>query len=85
MGGYGSGRRGGRDTTSGYLRLDVRRLQRGGFLRFGSCSSQQWSRGGQPIYIHVTELHVMTGFERFLNYHSSRMVKMVPKQTGRVQ
>jgi hypothetical protein len=49
MGGYGSGRRGGRDTTSDYLRLDVRKLQRGGFLRFGSWSSQQWSRGGQPI------------------------------------
>lgn len=49
MGGYGSGRRGGRDTTSDYLRLDVRKLQRGGFLRFGSRSSHTWSRGGQPI------------------------------------
>lgn len=49
MGGYGSGRRSGRETTSSYLRLDVRYLQRGGYLRFGACSSQRWSCGGEPI------------------------------------
>src|SRR5204862_8048771 len=35
--------------------------------------------------IHVTEPHVMTGFERFLNYHASKLVDAVPKQTDRVQ
>jgi integrase len=42
-------------------------------------------RVAERYYIHVTEPHVMTGFERFLNYHSSKLVDVVPKQTGRVQ
>jgi hypothetical protein len=29
--------------------------------------------------------HVMTGFERFLNYHASGLVDAVPKQTDKVQ
>jgi len=45
MGGYGSGRA----TTSGYLFLDVRYLQRNGFLRPGTSSSQRWSRHGEPV------------------------------------
>jgi hypothetical protein len=39
----------GRATTSGYLHLDVRYLQRKGFLRPGSSSSQQWSCRGEPL------------------------------------
>jgi integrase len=42
-------------------------------------------RVAERYYIHVTEPHVMTGFERFLTYHSSKLVDVVPKQTGRVQ
>jgi integrase len=42
-------------------------------------------RVAERYYIHVTEPHVMTGFERFLNYHSSKLVDAVPKQTERVQ
>ena len=39
----------GRSTTSGYLFLDVRYLQRKGFLRPGTSSSQRWSRRGEPF------------------------------------
>jgi hypothetical protein len=39
---------GGRATTSGYLFLDVRYLQRNGYLRPGSSSSQRWSCRGEP-------------------------------------
>jgi hypothetical protein len=51
MGGYGSGPRGysSKDTTSGYLRLDVRWLQREGFLVPGRNSDLVWSRNGEPI------------------------------------
>lgn len=42
-------------------------------------------RVAERYYIHVTETHVMTGFERFLNYHSTKLADAVPKQTGRVQ
>jgi hypothetical protein len=42
-------------------------------------------RVAERHYIHVPEPHVMTGFERFLNYHASRLVDAVPKQTGKVQ
>src|SRR6185437_14157458 len=47
MGGYGSGRRGGRATTANYWQIDVRRMQRGGFLRLGSYSVWKWSRNGE--------------------------------------
>lgn len=46
MGRYGGG---GKNTTSGMLFLDVRYLQRKGFLNFGTISSQRWSRRGEPI------------------------------------
>jgi hypothetical protein len=45
MGRYGGS---GRATTSGYLHLDVRYLQRKGFLRQGASSSQHWSSRGEP-------------------------------------
>lgn len=38
----------GRSTTSGYLFLDVRYLQRKGYLRPGMGSSQRWSCRGEP-------------------------------------
>ncbi len=52
MGGWGSGRRGfERDTTADYKQLDVRRLQRGGFLerRFSFCWG--WTRNGEAVGI----------------------------------
>jgi integrase len=42
-------------------------------------------RVAERYYIHVTEPHVMTGFERFLTYHAKKLVDTVPKQTERVQ
>lgn len=39
----------GRSTTSGYLFLDVRYLQRNGYLRPGTGSSQKWSRRGEQF------------------------------------
>jgi integrase len=42
-------------------------------------------RVAERYYIHVTEPHVMTGFERFLSYHASNLANAVPKQTDRVQ
>jgi integrase len=42
-------------------------------------------RVAERYYIHVTEPHVMTGFERFLTYHASKLVDAVPRQTDKVQ
>ena len=48
MGGYGSGRRcSSKDTTSSYIQLDVRWLQRKGFLRPGYDFTLTWSRNGE--------------------------------------
>jgi len=47
MGGYGSGRRGGKSKVSELLRLDVRHWQRGGTLRPGFAGNWQWSRRGE--------------------------------------
>lgn len=48
MGGWGSGRRySGRDTTDDHLRIDVRSLQRGGWLVQGVSSTMRWRRGGE--------------------------------------
>ena len=42
-------------------------------------------RVAERYYIHVTEPHVMTGFERFLNYHARKLIDAVPKHTDRLQ
>ncbi len=48
MGGYGSGRRGdARDTTADYLRMDVRFMERQGYLRVFCGGSLHWSRRGE--------------------------------------
>lgn len=51
MGGIGSGSRigHGKDTTSAYLRLDIRYLQRQGLLRPGTSTSIFWSRCGKRV------------------------------------
>jgi hypothetical protein len=47
MGGYGSGRRySGRDTTDDHHKLDVRSLQRGGWLKPGVPSVSRWTNRG---------------------------------------
>src|ERR1700674_5717401 len=51
MGAYGSGSQGysSKNTTSGYLRLDVRWLHRKGYLVPGRETTLTWSRRGEPI------------------------------------
>jgi hypothetical protein len=39
----------------------------------------------ERYYIHVTEPHVMTGFERFVSYHNTRMANAVKQVTDAVQ
>src|SRR5579883_1132138 len=48
----------GKNTTSGYLRLDVRYLQRTNMLAEGSYSSLNWSRNGKPFgWINLRAAH----------------------------
>lgn len=49
MGGYGSGRRSGRDTTSDFRRLDVRQWQKRGYLGSRNWFSWQWTRNGEKV------------------------------------
>jgi hypothetical protein len=49
MGGWGSGRRGGYDTTEGYRRLDVRKLQRESVLNRRYSFNWQWLRKNEVI------------------------------------
>jgi len=50
MGGFGSGRgQSGRDTTSDYRALDVRRLQRDGLLTPGRSFGWNWMRDGKTV------------------------------------
>jgi hypothetical protein len=50
MGGYGSGRSYyGKDTTSSYLQIDIRRWARQGLLQSGRYFRSEWSRDGEVI------------------------------------
>jgi hypothetical protein len=50
MGGFGSGRgQSGKDTTSDYRALDVRRLQRDGLLTPGRSFGWNWTRDGETV------------------------------------
>ena len=63
MGGFGSGRRlQGKNTTNDYRQLDVRRLQRDGFLKPGHTFGWQWESGNKTmatINVH-TEIDKIT-------------------------
>jgi len=63
MGGFGSGRRlQSKNTTNDHRQLDVRRLQRGGFLKPGRTFGWQWTCGnGTMATINVhTEINKIT-------------------------
>lgn len=47
MGGYNSGRHGGRDCTDEMRALDIRKIRRAGLLVPGRAFSWQWSRNGE--------------------------------------
>lgn len=49
MGGYNSGRRGGKRTTDDMHVLDIRHIQRAGRLTPGQLFSWQWSRRGEVV------------------------------------
>ena len=49
MGGFGSGRRDGKDCTDDMNRLDVRKLHREGNLSEGMSYTWQWSRGEKVV------------------------------------
>ena len=49
MGGYNSGRRGGKDCTDDMRRIDVRRLHRDGYLKQGMAYGWQWQRHGETV------------------------------------
>ena len=49
MGGFNSGRRGGKDCTGDKLALDVRRLQRDGLLKPGLSFGWSWTRRGEKV------------------------------------
>jgi integrase len=39
----------------------------------------------ERYYIHVTEPHVMAGFERFVAYQTNKLIDVVPRATSRAQ
>lgn len=49
MGGYGSGRSGGKGTVGQMRALDVRKLKRDGCLKPGSSGQSTWSRDGEVV------------------------------------
>lgn len=49
MGGYSSGRHGGKRTTNDMHVLDIRKIARAGLLQPGCSFSWQWTRGGEKI------------------------------------
>lgn len=49
MGGFGSGRHSGKNTTGDMLALDIRRLSRDGLLKPGQSFNWQWSRNGEAV------------------------------------
>ncbi len=49
MGGFSSGRQGGKRTTGDMWALDVRKVQRSGRLTLGQSFNWQWSRNCEPM------------------------------------
>ena len=71
MGGVGSGRRNqyGKDITTNYKVLDVRRLQREGLLEPGRTFNLSWLRNSET----VASIQIQTETERvIINYRSRR-------------
>ncbi len=72
MGGSGSGRRyysGAKDCTEDYRRLDVRKLQRDGFLKPGRAFTWQWSRKDGEV---VAWIRIRTESDRLILAYKHR-------------
>jgi hypothetical protein len=77
MGGFGSGRHGGKSTTDDCRALDVRRLQRDGLLTPGQSFGWNWTRNGETvasIQIRAEARRVM------LNYRHRRTGDWTPME-----
>ena len=68
MGGFGSGRRYGKNTTDSYRTLDVRRLQRDGLLIPGHTFGWNWTCDGET----VASIQVRTETDRVILMYSHR-------------
>ena len=68
MGGFGSGRQGGKDCTGDMRPVDVRHLQRDGSLKPGQSYGLQWKRGGNVVA--SINLAVQADYVRFTYRHS---------------
>lgn len=68
MGGFGSGRQGGKGTTNSYRVLDVRRLQRDGLLMPGRAFGWSWTRNGET----VASIQVRTEADQVILMYSHR-------------
>lgn len=68
MGGYNSGRRGGKRTTDEMHVLDIRHIQRAGRLTPGQSFSWQWSRRGEV----VASINMRTDTDRVTLMYRSR-------------
>ena len=67
MGGYSSGRHGGKRTTNDMHVLDIRKIARAELLKPGCSFSWQWTRGGEKI----ASIGLRTETDRVvLNYRS---------------
>ncbi len=68
MGGYSSGRHGGKRTTNDMLALDIRKIQRAGRLTPGQSFGWQWTRGGDQI----ASINMRTATDRVTLVYRSR-------------
>ena len=60
MGGFGSGRQGGKKTTNDMWALDVRKVAKGGWLTPGRSFVWKWLRNGET----AAQINICSGFDR---------------------
>ena len=79
MGGFGSGRQGGKRCTNDMLALDVRSINRAGRLTSGSWFTWQWTCNGEKtasIQIRVETDSVVLDYRNRSNYHGGEWEPM---------
>ena len=91
MGGYFRGRRGGKDCTDDMRQVDVRRLQREGYLKPGMAYGWQWQRHGEVVasinlsvqadWVRFTYRH-LTGGEDWQDVHCAAYLEHTPCTYG---
>ena len=68
MGGFNSGRHGGKSTTGDMWALDIRRIQRAGRLKPGQSFNWQWTRNGE----RVANINIRTDTDRVTLTYQAR-------------